>query len=78
MVTDNLINCFVKTKMYLPFENGLAVSIAPMEIGVEVALLGMDGDFLYNVEPIPGGVTQVFNGEALASLLLKIETAQGL
>ena len=66
------------TRMYLPFENGLAVSIIPMDIGVEVAILGMDGDILYNVEPIPSGVTQVFNGEALASLLLKIETAEGL
>lgn len=68
----------MKKKMYLPFANGLAVSIVPMEIGAEVAILGMDGDILYNVEPIPSGVTQVFNGEALASLLLKIENAEGI
>jgi len=67
------------TKMYLPFENGLAVSIIPLEVvGVEVALLGMDGDIVYNLEPIPEGVVQLFNGDALTSLLLKIQNLEGL
>jgi len=65
-------------RMYLPFANGLSVSIIPLNVGVEVALLGMDGDIVYNCEPIPDGVVQLFNGEALTLLLLKIQNAEGI
>ena len=68
----------MKEKMYLPFENGLAVSIVSVGIATEVVLLGMDGDTVYNTEPIPNGVAQVFNGEALTSLLFKIQNLEGL
>lgn len=65
-------------RMYLPFENGLSVSIIPLNVGVEVTLLGKGGEIVYDCEPIPQGVVQLFNGESLTSLLLNIQNAQGL
>ena len=57
--------------MFLPFENGYAVSIIETGIGVEVALLDGNGHLVYK-GPMKEDVVRLYNAEALQVLLKEI------
>lgn len=57
--------------MFLPFENGYAVSIIGTGTTLEIALLDSNCHLVYE-SPIEEGVVRVYNGEALIALLKEV------